>query len=157
MLREWLTHSHCWASASISDMSTMKHLFIWHTSVVPYHVPDPMSSMGVWIKQESLIFFKIFNWKITALQHCVGFCHTRTWINHKYIFVLSLLTIPYPNPFLQAVRALGWAPCVPQQLPVSYLLCTWQCMCFHATLSACPTLSFPYCGSLLSWSVTFFS
>jgi len=26
-----------------------------------------------------------------ALQYCVGFCHTSTWISHRYIYVLSLL------------------------------------------------------------------
>ena len=26
----------------------------------------------------------IFNWMITALQYCVGFCHTSTWISHRY-------------------------------------------------------------------------
>ena len=25
-----------------------------------------------------------FNWRITALQCCVGFCHTTPWIGHKY-------------------------------------------------------------------------
>ena len=26
----------------------------------------------------------LFNWKIIALQNCVGFCQTSTWINHRY-------------------------------------------------------------------------
>ena len=25
----------------------------------------------------------IFNWRVIALQYCVGFCHTTTWINHR--------------------------------------------------------------------------
>jgi hypothetical protein len=33
----------------------------------------------------------IFNWKIIDLQYCVGFCHTSTWINHRYTYVPSLL------------------------------------------------------------------
>ena len=24
------------------------------------------------------------NWSIIALQYCVGFCHTSTWISHRY-------------------------------------------------------------------------
>ena len=24
----------------------------------------------------------LFNWRIVALQYCVGFCHTSTWISH---------------------------------------------------------------------------
>ena len=26
----------------------------------------------------------IFNWRIIALQYYVGFCHTSTWISHRY-------------------------------------------------------------------------
>ena len=28
-----------------------------------------------------------FNWKIIALQYCVGLCHTSTWISHRYTYV----------------------------------------------------------------------
>ena len=42
-----------------------------------------------------LIF--IFICRITALQYCVGFCHTSTWISHRYIYALSLLNLP-PTP-----------------------------------------------------------
>ena len=34
--------------------------------------------------------FKIyFSWRIIALQFCVGFCHTSTWISHMYTYVSS--------------------------------------------------------------------
>ena len=33
----------------------------------------------------------IFNWRTIALQYCVGFCHTSTWISHRYTYVPSLL------------------------------------------------------------------
>ena len=36
----------------------------------------------------------IFNLGITALQCCVGFCHTSTWISHRHTHVLLLLTLP---------------------------------------------------------------
>ena len=29
-------------------------------------------------------FFIIFNWKVIALQCCVVFCNTSTWISHRY-------------------------------------------------------------------------
>ena len=34
----------------------------------------------------------IYNWRITALQCRVGFCHTSAWISHRYTYVLSLLS-----------------------------------------------------------------
>ena len=34
-----------------------------------------------------------------ALQYCAGFCHTTTWISHKYTYVSSLLNLPpAPHP-----------------------------------------------------------
>ena len=35
-----------------------------------------------------------FNWRIIALQYCVGFCHILTWISHWYWHVPSLLNLP---------------------------------------------------------------
>ena len=45
---------------------------------------------------EALHFLKkvIFNWRIVALQYCVGFCHLSTWISHRYTYVSSLLNLP---------------------------------------------------------------
>ena len=44
-------------------------------------------------------FFKhlkiIFDWRIIALQCCVGFCHISTWISHKY-YVCPLPPISLP-------------------------------------------------------------
>ena len=38
------------------------------------------------------LFFplSIFNWSIIVLQYCVCFCHTSTWINHRYKKLLLL-------------------------------------------------------------------
>ena len=36
----------------------------------------------------------MFNWKIIALQYCVVFCHTSTWISHRYSYVPSILKLP---------------------------------------------------------------
>ena len=33
---------------------------------------------------------KIFNWRIIALQYCVVFSHTSTWISHRHTYVPSL-------------------------------------------------------------------
>ena len=42
-------------------------------------------------------FKKLFNLRIIALQNCVGFCHTSTWISHRYTYDSSLLN-PSPSP-----------------------------------------------------------
>ena len=41
-----------------------------------------------------LNFYFIFNWRVTALQYCNGFCHIPTWITHRCTYVLSLLKFP---------------------------------------------------------------
>ena len=48
----------------------------------------------------------IFNWRIIALQYCVGFCHPWTWINHRYTYIPTLLNLPitsHPIPPLYVV------------------------------------------------------
>ena len=42
----------------------------------------------------SCLKFILFNWRIIALQCCVAFCHTSTWISHRYKHVPSLLSLP---------------------------------------------------------------
>ena len=39
------------------------------------------------------LILKIFNWRVIALQCCVGFCHISTWISHWYTYVLCLLNL----------------------------------------------------------------
>ena len=48
-----------------------------------------------WVQKGILWFvFKIFNWRIIALEYCTGFYHTSTWISHRYTYVPSLLSFP---------------------------------------------------------------
>ena len=42
--------------------------------------------------------FCFFNWRIIALQYCVGLYHTSTWISHRYTYVPSLLNPSHPSP-----------------------------------------------------------
>ena len=35
-----------------------------------------------------------FNWRIIALQYCVGFCHTLAQFSHRYAYVPCLLNLP---------------------------------------------------------------
>ena len=41
-----------------------------------------------------LILKFMFNWRIIALQYCVGFCHASAWINCRYTYIPSLLNLP---------------------------------------------------------------
>ena len=74
--------------------------------------------------------FKIyFSRRMIALHCCVAFCHTPTWISHRYAYVPSLLTLP-PIPLLHPTllgchRAPGWAPCITQQIPTGDLFYIW--------------------------------
>ena len=43
-------------------------------------------------------FFFFLNWRIIALECCVGFSHTTVWISHKYTYISSLLVFP-PIPY----------------------------------------------------------
>ena len=71
----------------------------------------------------SSIFFKfIFNWRIIALQCCVGFCHTSTWISHRCVcvcvFLPSRTSLPPPSLSHPSSchRALVWVPWVIHQI-----------------------------------------
>ena len=67
----------------------------------------------------------VFNWRITALQYCVGFWHTTVWISHKYTYVPSLLnlpSLPHPvSPLWVVTKHQLELPVPIQQLPTGYL------------------------------------
>ena len=53
-----------------------------------------LQRMGEFILNEYMPLKKnlfIFNWRIIALQYCVGFCQTSIWVNHKYTYVTPFL------------------------------------------------------------------
>ena len=82
------------------------------------------------------------NWRIIALQCCVGFWRVSTWFNHRYIgirmFPPSWSSVPsYPTP-LGCHRAQGWASCVVYQIPTVCL--------FHMVLYMfqCYSVNLPY-------------
>ena len=59
------------------------------------------------------IIFLIFNWRIIALQCCVGFCHT-IFSRHKYTYIPSLLSLLFPCP-IPALHII-----TEQELPLLY-------------------------------------
>ena len=57
-----------------------------------------------------------FNWRIIALQYCVGLCHTSAWISPRYTHAPSLLNLPptFHSPPLCLSQITRF------ELPVSY-------------------------------------
>ena len=86
-------------------------------------------------------FFKTCNWKIIALQYCVGFCQTSTWISQRDTYVPSLLHL-HPTT-LVCHRTLNLSSLHHTANPPGYPFYIWQCICFNATVSMCPILSLP--------------
>ena len=78
----------------------------------------------------------IFNWRIIALQYCIGLCHTTTWISHEHVYVPSLSNLPpLPTPSQPSTlsQSTVWAPCAMQQIPVQ----------LSSVALRCPTLCDP--------------
>ena len=61
----------------------------------------------IYVKIFSTIFlfffsFPFLNWRIIALQYCVGFCHTSALVSCRYTCVSSLLNLPPTLNFLSS-------------------------------------------------------
>ena len=86
-------------------------------------------------------FFKnpfIFDWRIIALQYCVGFCHTATWISHRYTYAPFLLNLPptsHPIPPLSVVTEYRFELWVIQQIPAG---CLFTCGNVHVSMLLSP-------------------
>ena len=68
-------------------------------------------------------FLKLwFNWRLIALQYCVGLCHTSTWISHRHTCIPSLLNpSPTPSHPSRLSRHTGLSSLLTQQIPTGYL------------------------------------
>ena len=74
---------------SIFIMNTGSYAFCTCYIHVSIHISAPECLLFIWI---SFLKF-IVNWRIIALQYCIGFCHISTWVCHRYTYVLSLLNL----------------------------------------------------------------
>ena len=93
----------------------------------PTRLPHPWDSLGKNTGVGSLLtrmtlwfiylFFVVLNVFLIDLQYCVGFCHTLTWISHRYTYVPSLLNL---LPTSRSVAPLYVVPKHWFELPESY-------------------------------------
>ena len=51
-------------------------------------VNNTVSHIWKFLRKWIFLFYLCFNWRIIALQNCVGFCQTSTWISHRSITFL---------------------------------------------------------------------
>ena len=83
--------------------SQMSLKFIYFLSALPTAFTNLPSSVTVehclahgWGPIYRSVFFLIYlNWRIIALQYCIGFCHTSTWIRHRHTYVPFELLASY--------------------------------------------------------------
>ena len=134
--------------SSLNPASYLSLNEFFHRSTEGWHLKSQQHK-NVYLFLYLFLFFNLFligGW----LQYCVGFCHTSTWITHRYIYIYipSLLTSPPTShpipPFKVVTEHWTWVPCFIQLIPTDPLLYIWWCMCFNATLSICLTLSFTH-------------
>ena len=76
---EWVEERICWSHCAFGGLPKLWPL--WGCLVQAVQRPFLLLLL--------LLFFKfIFIWRIIALQRCVGFCCTTTWISPKYAAVV---------------------------------------------------------------------
>ena len=93
----------------------------------------------------------IFNWRISALQYCLGFCHTSVQISHGCTCVPSLFNLPPPTlPPILPLQVISehqlWAGCVIQHIPadcavlcmVMYMFQCYSVSSSHPSFPQCP-------------------
>ena len=96
----FLKHSFTWLCQVLVAACEIFSCDVWTLSCSMWDlVPQPgikSRSPALGVQSLSHYFFNlfIFNWRIIALQCCVGLCQASTWITHRYT---SLLNLPSPS------------------------------------------------------------
>ena len=85
----------------MSDYWITSILSLFGMQVIYIYIMNNFNKFDKWWKMGIFLFlyyyFKnvfIFNWRIIALQYCVGFCQISTWVSHRYTYVPSLINLP---------------------------------------------------------------
>ena len=95
-----------------------------------------------------LLLLFIFNWKIIALQYCVGLYYTSTWISHRYTYVPRPLKPSSHLPSHPTTLCCHRAPDLSSLRPTAnshWLAILHRVVYVSMLLSVHPTLSFPRC------------
>ena len=96
---------------------TFKDFYIFCLTPPPYHYAI--------LHFDNLPFFFKKNWYIILLQFFVSFCYTRSEpVICIHISSPTWISLPYPIHSCHH-RALSWAPCAIQQIPISFLFYRW--------------------------------
>ena len=87
---------------------------------------SPLKCKWVWLclfHYYRIHHFFFFNWRETALQCFIGFCHTTTQISHNYACITSRLPPSCPSRSSQSTQlSSSCSRATPHQLSVSHVL-----------------------------------
>ena len=84
-----------------------------------------------WVKYaDSFLKLIYFNWRITTLEYCDDFCHTSTWIGHRYTYDPASWNpfsppLPWHTIPLGCLRAPDWLPYFTHQTCTGHLFYIW--------------------------------
>ena len=117
------------------------------------------------VKQKQFFFL---NWRIIALQCCVGFCHIALWISQKYTCVPSLLNpSSHPSRLSQSTRlsSLCYTATSPKLSTLQMVTYIFQCYSLNAFCplltprcpQVCPLCLHLHCSFQIGLSVPLFS
>ena len=102
--------------------------------------PGRSGSCLIIVEWAHILFILFFNQMIIVLQCCVGFCYTRMWISHNYIYIYPRPLEPPSGHIFQRHQAV---------LSFNSSSAFWFCFLIIYLLFILATLGFP-CGSRAS-------
>ena len=99
----------------------------------------------LWAKQVSKhLTYIYFYWSAIALQSCVAFCCTMTWVSYVHTYIPSLVdSLSAHCTCLGHHGALSWALRATPPVPTRDLFYTWGCIYVNPNLHIHPSLPYP--------------